>query len=63
MRLLLDFAQTSKALSIIPTGQSGNIMSPHYADQAEMFVNGKYRTQEMNKDELKKDRVLWLNPE
>ncbi len=63
MRMLIDFAQAEKALSIIPTGQSGNIMSPHYADQAEMFIKGEYRIQEMNKDELSKDRVLWLKPE
>jgi penicillin amidase len=63
MRLLLDFAQTDKALSIIPTGQSGNIMSDHYADQAQMFVSGKYKVLEMNKDEIDKSSVLLLIPE
>ncbi len=62
MRLLLDFGDPEHALSIIPTGQSGNIMSPHYADQAEMFVNGKYRIQYMNKNELKDTQVLKLTP-
>ena len=63
MRLLLDFGDPGHALSIIPTGQSGNIMSPHYADQAEMFVNGEYRTQFMNMSELKKKQVLELIPD
>ncbi|NOX86002.1 MAG: penicillin acylase family protein [Chlorobi bacterium] len=63
MRLLLDFGDPEHALSIIPTGQSGNIMSPHYADQAEMFVNGEYRIQYMDKSELKKKQVLMLVPE
>ena len=62
MRLLLDFGDPEHALSIIPTGQSGNIMSPHYADQAEMFVNGKYKIQYMNKNELKDTQVLKLTP-
>ena len=62
MRMLVDFAQTDKALSIIPTGQSGNIMSKHYSDQAEMFVNGEYRVQEMNKNEITKGGVLTLLP-
>ena len=63
MRLLLDFGDPGHALSIIPTGQSGNIMSPHYADQAEMFVNGEYRVQFMDMSELKKKQVLKLVPE
>lgn len=62
MRMLVDFAQAGKSLSIIPTGQSGNIMSPHYADQAEMFVNGEYRVQEMDKEKLQDFRVLTLLP-
>jgi len=44
LRFLIDFSNTDHALSIIPTGQSGNVFSPHYADQAKMFVHGKYRT-------------------
>jgi penicillin amidase len=63
MRLLIDFANPAKALGIIPTGQSGNIMSPHYADQAEMFVNGEYRTQYTNKQDIKKKKTLLLMAE
>ncbi len=63
LRFILDFANTGNALSVIPTGQSGNVMSPHYADQAELFVSGKYRHQIMKKDELKKGKVLKLEPE
>jgi len=63
MRLLVDFARPEKALSVIPTGQSGNVMSPHYADQAEMFVQSKYKIQEMNKNKLPANRILHLKPE
>lgn len=63
MRLLMDFAKPDEALTIIPTGQSGNIMSPHYADQAEMFVNGEYRTIFLNAEKLNSKAVLTLKPE
>jgi len=63
MRLLMDFADTQEALSIIPTGQSGNFMSPHYADQAEMFVNGEYKTIFLKSSDIKSNAVLTLKPE
>jgi penicillin amidase len=63
MRLLLDFAQAEKALSIIPTGQSGNVMSPHYADQAKMFVNGEYKTIYLNASQIANKKTLRLKPE
>lgn len=62
MRMLVDFADTDHAWSIIPTGQSGNVMSPHYSDQAYMFNNGIYRIINTNKKELNKDKVLILEP-
>jgi len=36
----------------LPTGQSGNPLSEHYEDQAEMYVNGKFRKMMMNKKEI-----------
>ena len=62
MRLLVDFADPSHSLSIIPTGQSGNVMSRHYADQAYMFNKGEYRIFNMNKNELENSSVLILEP-
>ena len=41
--------------SILPTGQSGNVLSSFYKDQAEMFVNGEFRKQLMDKDEIVAD--------
>ncbi len=63
LRFLIDFSNTDHALSIIPTGQSGNVFSPYYADQAEMFVHGKYRTQIMLRKEIKNGKTLTLLPE
>jgi len=52
VRILVDFADVEASESINPTGQSGNVMSPHYDDQAEMFINGVYRPQLMNHDKI-----------
>ena len=54
MRIVIDFADIENAVSILPTGNSGNVMSPHYSDQAEMYVNGKFRKMKMNKKEIGK---------
>ncbi len=42
-RRLIDFASPQDSLTILPTGNSGNFMSPHYGDQAERFMKGEYR--------------------
>jgi len=52
IRIILDFADLENSISINPTGQSGNLMSPHYKDQAEMYAKGIYRKQMMNRDEI-----------
>jgi len=58
MRIVIDFADIENATSILPTGNSGNKMSPHYSDQAEMYVEGAYRKMMMNKEEIKKSNNL-----
>ncbi len=62
MRLLVDFGDPQHAWSIIPTGQSGNVMSHYYSDQANMFNNGKYRIINTDKNELDLDKLLILEP-
>ena len=52
MRIAIDFADVENSESIIPTGQSGNVMSPYYSNQAEKYVKGKYRKQRMNKEDI-----------
>ena len=64
LRILVDFADVEASESINPTGQSGNPMSQHYEDQAEMFINGVYRPQLMNHEEISRQgSVLVLSPE
>ena len=57
MRIVIDFKDVENSESIIPTGQSGNVMSPYYSNQAEKFVTGIYRKQRMNKDDIEKHSV------
>lgn len=53
-RRIVDFADVEgNSWSILPTGQSGNVLSEHYQDQAKMFSNGLFRKQLMNADEIK----------
>ncbi|GMQ27703.1 penicillin acylase family protein [Algoriphagus confluentis] len=64
IRIILDFGDLENSVSVLPTGNSGNRFSKHYADQKELFVKGKYRPQEMNEEKIKKksDNKLILNP-
>ncbi|QLG46819.1 penicillin acylase family protein [Costertonia aggregata] len=54
-RRIIDFSDVENSISILPTGQSGNPFSKHYKDQAEMFINGKFRKMMMNKEEIHKN--------
>ena len=63
MRILLDFNDIENSLSINPTGQSGYFLSPHYQDQAQMFLNGEFRKQKMNKEDVEENKVgVWVFP-
>ncbi len=52
MRILLDFENVEESVSVLPTGNSGNRFSKHYSDQKELYVEGKYRPQLMNKEDI-----------
>ena len=51
-RRVIDFSNVENSMSILPTGQSGVPSSPHYNDQAQLFVEGKFRKMKMNKKEI-----------
>ncbi|MDP5231618.1 MAG: penicillin acylase family protein [Cellulophaga sp.] len=54
-RRVIDFSDVENSISILPTGQSGNMFSPHYQDQAQLFANGEFRKMLMNKEEIVKE--------
>ena len=51
-RRIIDFSDVENSISILPTGNSGNPMSKHYKDQAEMYNQGKFRKMKLNKKEI-----------
>ena len=51
-RRIIDFSDIENSMSIIPTGQSGVPFSKHYRDQAEMYLEGKFRKMKLNKQEI-----------
>ena len=51
-RRIIDFSDIENSMSILPTGQSGNVFSEFYDDQAEKFVNGEFIKMKMNKEEI-----------
>ena len=42
MRQIVDFSDINGALSIIPTGESGQPMHEHYSDQTPLWLSGEY---------------------
>ncbi len=65
MRIIIDFADIENSVSVIPTGQSGNVLSDHYADQAAMYNEGTFRKQMMNREEIEGKQIgtLTFQPE
>ncbi len=51
-RRIIDFSDIENSWSVLPTGQSGNPLSKHYDDQADLFVKGKFRKMKLNKAEI-----------
>ncbi|WP_026775464.1 penicillin acylase family protein [Polaribacter sp. Hel_I_88] len=60
-RRVIDFSDIGNSLGIVPTGQSGNVFSPHYKDQAQKFVNGEFVDMKLNQVQIKRsENVLVL---
>jgi len=57
MRVSLDFEDVNASESILPTGQSGNVFSPYYDNQAEMYHSGEFRKQRMDKEEIEAVKI------
>jgi len=62
-RRVIDFSDVENAKAILPTGQSGNVFSKHYDDQAEKYLNGEFVKMMLNKEEIKaSEDILVLLP-
>ena len=51
-RMIVDLSEPETAYHILPTGQSGLIGSPHYADQVTLYLGGRYRYSWLNRSDI-----------
>ena len=62
-RRVIDFSDVDNSLAILPTGQSGNVFSKHYKDQAEKYVDGEFVKMSLNEADIQKsENVLVFLP-
>lgn len=52
MRYIYNFANNDYLYYILPTGQSGHIMSDHYSDMTKAWINGGYNKLYFNSDKI-----------
>jgi len=55
LRYIIDFSNMKNSRRVIPAGISGNFMSPHYDDQAQLWCNGKYRPFVLDRKSVEED--------
>jgi len=55
-RRLIDYADVNHSFAILPTGNSGNFLSPYYRNQAEMYLGGKYRSVVFTDEQIQQDK-------
>jgi penicillin amidase len=60
LRYIIDFADRKNSRRVIPAGISGNFMSPHYDDQAELWRTGKYRPFVLDRKSVEEDAKYTL---
>ena len=55
-RRVIDFSDVENSIAILPTGQSGNVFSPYYKDQAQKYVDGEFVKMILNEVAIKKSK-------
>ena len=53
-RRIVDFSDVENSIAILPTGQSGNVFSAHYKDQAKKYLDGEFVKMNLNQSSIKK---------
>jgi penicillin amidase len=54
-RRIVSFVNMDENRTILPIGNSGNLASPFYKDQAEEYLNGNFRTTNFSEESIKKN--------
>ncbi|MCG8529669.1 MAG: penicillin acylase family protein, partial [Desulfovibrionales bacterium] len=52
-RRLVDCNAVDTSISIIPTGNSGNFLSPYYDNQTKAYLQGKYRPMFYTREQIR----------
>jgi len=62
--MVIDLSNFDNSLTILPTGQSGHVMSKYYDDQVENWIENKMLPQYFGREliEANKKSVMYLNP-
>ena len=63
-RQIFDLADRNNTRSVTPPGQSGQVFQHHYDDQIQLWLNGGYRTQSMDRTAIENSgyELLILKP-
>lgn len=60
MRQVMNLADINDTRVIMPPGQSGQVYHQHYSDQVQQWLNGIYRTREMEMEVIRKSTTSLL---
>ncbi|MBC7540829.1 MAG: penicillin acylase family protein [Bacteriovorax sp.] len=60
-RRIISFDHPEVAWGILPTGNSGHLLSPFYKNQVELFAKGLYREEWLNEKDIKAHQTHELN--
>ena len=53
-RMIVDLSNPDTSLRVLPTGESGNLASPHHKDQIGLYLEGRYHPVWTDRLELEK---------
>ncbi|MBN1532534.1 MAG: penicillin acylase family protein [Spirochaetes bacterium] len=56
-RRIVDMRDPSKSVSILPSGNSGNVGSANYDDQVDLYLRGGYRAMCFTPEQIEKNRA------
>ena len=59
-RRIVDFSDVENSITILPTGQSGNVFSDHYKDQAQKYVDGKFVKMRLNQSDIEQSKNVFV---
>ena len=62
--MIVDLSNIGDSFRVLPTGESGHLGSPHYKDQINLYLNGRYHPDWTDRREVEKnsEATLVLRP-